>query len=327
MTELLTTTEADIKKAAHLLRTGQTVAFGTETVYGLGADATNDDAVSHIYIAKGRPSFNPLISHFPDREQAFKHVIASTLAYKLAEKFWPGPLTLILPRHPQSPISALATAHLPSTAIRVPQGEALHKLLSYAQTPIVAPSANLSGCISPTSADHVWQDLNGKIAAILDTGPCHIGIESTIVDLTSEHPTLLRPGGIALEELQDICPIMQPDTPAPTAAPRAPGQLSSHYAPHLEVRLNATHVYPHEALLAFGTPLRGTDTTINVSPTANLKEAAQNLFTALHFLDIEGKKRKLKTIAVMPFPHHGLGVAINDRLSRAAAPRPKNRQL
>jgi L-threonylcarbamoyladenylate synthase len=316
---------ADIEEAAALLCAGGLVAFGTETVYGLGADATNGRATAAIFAAKGRPRFNPLICHFPSAEAAFAHVLATETAHRLAASFWPGPLTLVLPRAPDTPINLLASAGLDTLAVRVPASEAARALLAAANLPIAAPSANRSGAISPTTAAHVLADLDGRIDAVLDTGPATIGLESTVLDLTGLTPFLLRPGGIPAEAIEALIgPIGRGITPCAGEPPRglrSPGLLASHYAPTLPLRLNATSTAPTEALLAFGPPLPGAALTANLSETANLAEAAANLFAALRHLDTEGARLALTFIAAMPIPTTGLGAAINDRLQRAAAPR------
>ncbi|QNT79617.1 Threonylcarbamoyl-AMP synthase [Entomobacter blattae] len=328
--EILPATMAGIARAAWLLQQGKLVAFGTETVYGLGADATQSLAVQRLYQAKGRPAYNPLISHFPSANVAFRYGKPSALAKALADAFWPGPLTLILPLQPNSPISPLALAHLATIAVRVPDVEAIQTLLSLTDRPIVAPSANPSGRISPTTSAHVLNTLGDRVDAILDTGPARIGVESSIVDVSSEQAYLLRPGGISLEELNAasqglgrILPAQKPEQNAMSAPSSiiAPGQLTSHYAPTLPVRLNATHIQPNEAQLAFGRPLPGGRVTYNLSPSGSLAEAARNLFSALHDLDKEGQSQNVNGIAVMPIPHTQLGLAINDRLKRAAAPK------
>jgi L-threonylcarbamoyladenylate synthase len=319
MTEALRDDAAGIAHAASLLRNGYLVAFATETVYGLGADATNTAAVAAIYTAKCRPQFNPLICHFPDAASAFDHVVACGRARDLAETFWPGPLTLILPRHRDSAIVSLAAAGLPSLAIRVPAHATARTLLQAAGTPIAAPSANRSGRLSPTTAAHVAASLNGRIAAILDSGPTSVGLESTIIDLTGEAPALLRPGGIPIESLEaTIGSIAQP---AHSTTIVAPGMLQSHYAPTLPIRLDATSPRAAEAFLGFGPTPDTRAATINLSATANLAEAAAHLFDALHRLDETAIATGLTCIAIAPIPHHGLGAAINDRLRRAAAPR------
>ena len=304
--------------AADLLHAGRLVAFGTETVYGLGADATNAQAVAGIYAAKGRPSFNPLICHFWSAETAFQHVQPNAVAEKLAAKFWPGPLTLVLPRRASSPVSQLAGAGLPTLAVRVPAHPVAQEMLRLAGVPIAAPSANRSGRISPTAAAHVLADLGGRVAAVLESGPCAVGLESTVVDLSGSTAMLLRPGGITREALEDaIGPLA---FAAAGATPIAPGMLASHYAPSLPVRLNAAAPGPGEAYLAFGIVPPGV-LSFQLSATQNLTEAAANLFGALHWLDAQGTARGLAAIAAAPIPFTGLGLAINDRLARAAAPR------
>lgn len=307
-TQLLTASETDIAKAAALLRAGELIAFPTETVYGLGADATNGAAVAAIYETKGRPSFNPLIVHVPDIASAQNLVIWSDEADRLAKSFWPGPLTLVLPSAEGCTVAGLVTAGLPSLAIRVPASATARRLLQATGRPIAAPSANPSGRISPTSAQHVRDGLGGKIAAILDDGPCTVGLESTIVGLT-ESPRLLRPGGLPQGAIEAA--LGGPLAMAGTAI-TAPGQLTSHYAPSAKVRLNADTAASGEMHLGFG-PITG---DLTLSNTGDLREAAANLFGALHELDKTGKP-----IAVAPIPMTGLGAAINDRLTRAAAPR------
>ncbi len=297
-----------IAEAAALLRGGGLVAFPTETVYGLGADATNGPAVAAIYEAKGRPSFNPLIVHVPDIEAAKALVVWSDEADILANAFWPGPLTLVLPLAEDSPVSSLVTAGNDSLALRVPAGDAAQQVLREAACPIAAPSANPSGRISPTTADHVLAGLNGKIAAVLDDGPCPVGLESTIVGLT-DTPRLLRPGGLPPETIEAA---LGATLSGATDAITAPGQLASHYAPNTSIRLEAETAKTGESHLGFGN-IKG-DMTLSAS--GNLREAAANLFDMLHRLDALGKP-----IAVAPIPQTGLGLAINDRLRRAAAPR------
>ncbi|MDI2090619.1 L-threonylcarbamoyladenylate synthase [Commensalibacter oyaizuii] len=320
MTILFSNSIPDIQKAAQIITQGGVVAFGTETVYGLGADATNTTAVLKIYQAKGRPNFNPLIVHFADIDHVFQFVKKTELAYELAIKFWPGPLTLVLPQHQPCPISPVATANLPTMAVRIPNTFVAQRLIHYSKKPIAAPSANPSGKISPSTAQHVIEGLDKKIDAIIDSGPCHVGVESTILDLSQPIPTLLRPGGIPVEALTPICGPITIDTPIETKI-IAPGQLSSHYAPSLPVRLNCQHLLPNEALLAFGPPISHHGLYCNLSVSGNLEEAAQNLFACLRFLDSEGQRIGVKGIAVMPIPQIGLGLAICDRLQRAAAPR------
>lgn len=310
-TRILTAQPQDIRQAAALLQAGQLVAFPTETVYGLGADARQGEAVAALYAAKGRPSFNPLIAHVHSIEAAKRHVIWTETANKLAEAFWPGPLTLVLPLRDGHDISHLVTAGLETLGVRIPAHPAARALLSALDGPVAAPSANPSGRISPTTAAHVVAGLDGRIAAIVDDGPCGVGVESTIVGLSGETPILLRPGGLAQEDIETVLghPLQLRDASDPLTAP---GQLLSHYAPRAKVRLNVTTPDPAELYLGFGTM----SCDLNLSDSADLVEAAANLFGHLHQLDAMDKP-----IAVAPIPEHGLGAAINDRLRRAAAPR------
>jgi L-threonylcarbamoyladenylate synthase len=310
-------TPAEIDRAAELLRAGRLVAFATETVYGLGADATNDKAVAAIFDAKGRPRFNPLIVHVLDVAAARRLAPFDARAVRLAERFWPGPLSLALPRAADCPVSLLASAGLDSIALRAPAHPLARTLLRAAALPIAAPSANRSGRVSPTRAEHALDELGGRIAAVLDGGPCEIGVESTVVDLTGPRPRLLRPGGIAAEAIEEtLGSLERPESD--DAAPRSPGMLASHYAPSLPLRLDVTAAEPQEALLAFGpTPPPGAKAIRWLSRSGDLGEAAANLFAALRALD----RPEFSAIAVMPIPEHGLGLAINDRLRRAAAPR------
>ena len=322
MTELLT--PARLPRAAALLQAGELVAFGTETVYGLGADATNAAAVAAIFAAKGRPRFNPLICHFATPEDAFAEVRATPLARRLAARFWPGPLTLVLPRRPRSRIALLAGAGLDTLAVRVPGHPLALALIRAAARPIAAPSANLSGRVSPTRAEHVLAQLEGRIAAILDSGPCPAGVESTVLDLCQEPPVLLRPGAVPAEALlAETGPLAHPAEAAPQAGPqaalRSPGLMRQHYAPRLPLALNARAAGPDTALLAFG-PAPPAPLTFQLSETMNLTEAAARLFEGLHWLDAAAPKHGLRRIAAMPIPETGLGAAINDRLRRAAAP-------
>ena len=317
---ILTPTAAHVLRAAHLLRDGKLVAFPTETVYGLGGDATADDAVASIYAAKARPRFNPLIVHVPSLQAAEKLVVFDERARKLARRFWPGPLTLVLPRRADSGISWLASAGLDSLAIRVPAHPVARKLLRQARVPVAGPSANRSGRVSPTTAAHVresFADTHGarQLAAILDGGACKVGLESTVVDLSGRKPVLLRPGGVTREVIERVIGRLGIPGKGPL---RAPGQLKSHYAPRLKMRLKA-RPRAGEAYLAFGAVPRGIDAgaVLNLSPRRDLAEAAANLFAMLRALDRPGFSR----IAVAPIPERGLGVAINDRLRRAAAPR------
>ena len=321
MTEVLPSDINGITRAATLLRGGALVAFGTETVYGLGADATDDRAVASIFAAKDRPRFNPLICHYASAEAAFADVAANNHAHSLAAAFWPGPLTLVLPRVAGSRVSLLASAGLDTIAVRVPAHNVALALLRECARPIAAPSANRSGKVSPTTARHVMSELTGRIAAVLDSGPCQIGLESTVLDL-SDAPTLLRPGGATVEAIEAaIGPLRRIDHTPSTAMPQSPGMLASHYAPRLPIRLDAHSVQNDEALLSFGTPLPGSAIAFDLSTDGDLTEAAARLFDGLRRLDEAAASRGLVRIAVMPIPHHGLGLAINDRLRRAAAPR------
>ena len=313
-----------LAEAARLLQAGELVAFGTETVYGLGADATDNHAVARVFDAKGRPHFNPLICHYPDADAAFRHVEPGPLARLLADAFWPGPLTLVLPRLVTCPVALLAGAGLETLAVRVPAHPAARALLETVGRPVAAPSANRSGQVSPTTADHVLAGLEGRIAAVLDTGPCPVGLESTVLDVTAGAPCLLRPGGVTLEAIEALIgPIGRGITPAAaetTRNLRSPGLLVSHYAPALPLRLNATAPEPHEALLAFGAAPAAA-LTYQLSAASDLVEAAAALFAGLRWLDAEAPTHGLTALAAMPIPHEGLGLAINDRLQRAAAPR------
>ncbi len=324
MTETLRPDDEGIARAAGLLRSGALVAFGTETVYGLGADATQGRAVAAIFAAKGRPHFNPLICHFASAEAAFDHVRAGDLAHGLAERFWPGPLTLVLPRRTGSAIDLLAGAGLDSLAVRVPAHPDALAMLRRAGCPVAAPSANRSGGVSPTSAAHVLADLGGRIDAVLDCGQASIGLESTVLDLCGNPARLLRPGGVTTEASAPVPgPPARPLTRAQAEAGatlRSPGLMVSHYAPALPVRLGAVRAGPNEALLAFG-PAPPAALAWNLSEAGNLVEAASRLFAGLRWLDEEGARRGLSGIAAMDVPGEGLGEAIRDRLARAAAPR------
>ena len=300
-----------IATAANLLRDGGLVSFPTETVYGLGADACDDVAVARIYEAKGRPSFNPLIAHLGSRDAAEKLCEFNGSAAALAAAFWPGALTLVLPLKDGSGVSKLVTAGLDTLAVRVPDHPVASALLAAFDGPIAAPSANPSGRVSPTTADHVAAGLGDRIVAVIDGGPCAVGVESTIVSCVGE-PALLRAGGIPVEALEACLghALRLPDDPA---IPVSPGQLASHYAPKGKVRLNAAHAEAEEVLLGFG-PV---EADLNLSRSGDLTEAAANLFSCLHKLD----QMQVSAIAVSPIPDTGLGRAINDRLRRAAAPR------
>ncbi len=323
MTLRLAADAAGLARAAELLRDGELVAFATETVYGLGADATNPTAVAAIYAAKGRPRFNPLICHYPSAGAAFAHVAPTPLAERLAAAFWPGPLTLVLPRRPDCPVASLTGAGLDTLAVRVPAHPDALALLAAAARPVAAPSANRSGAVSPTSAAHVLADLEGRIAAVVDSGACAVGVESTVLDASGPIPVLLRPGGITLEALEALAgQVARPETLS--GRPRSPGLAGSHYAPSLPVRLQAAEVAATEALLAFGPPPPGAGAVFQLSATGDLREAAARLFDGLRRLDAEGRRLGLAAIAVQAVPERGLGRAINDRLRRAAAPRPRS---
>jgi L-threonylcarbamoyladenylate synthase len=316
---------AHIVEAARCLRAGGLLAFPTETVYGLGADAANPRAVAGIYEAKGRPSFNPLIAHVADLAAARRIARFDARALALAEAFWPGPLTLVLPRTADCPVADLATAGLDTVAIRVPAHPVAHALLQAFGGAVVAPSANISGHVSPTTAAHVLSDLGGRIDMILDGGPVEVGVESTIVGCLKV-PMLLRPGGLPREAIERVLGgslASPPDEPASdTNQPLAPGMLASHYAPRTRVRLLAEDVKPGEALLAFGPALlpgmEAAAAVLNLSEQGDLGEAATNLFGYLRALDAAAMASGASSIAVMPVPNHGLGEAINDRLRRAA---------
>jgi L-threonylcarbamoyladenylate synthase len=310
---------AEVAQAAALLQAGQLVAFPTETVYGLGADATSGTAVAAIYAAKNRPSFNPLIAHYATAAAAFEDVTPTPLAERLAAAFWPGPLTLVLPRRAGCAVSHLAGAGLDTQAVRVPAHPLARRLMAAVGRPVAAPSANPSGRVSPTTAEHVLDGLDGRIAAVIDGGPCPVGLESTVVDLSGEWPTLLRAGGVTLEALRAVVPAITVAGQDAGATPRSPGQLLSHYAPDLPLRLDAVAVDGTEALLAFGTPLAGAALVYSLSDRGDLTQAAARLFAGLRHLDAEGRARGLSGIAAMPIPATGLGRAINDRLQRAAA--------
>ena len=323
-TQILPAGAPAVEAAARCLAGGGLVAFPTETVYGLGADATNAAAIARLYQAKGRPAFNPLIAHVSDIETAEKIAAFGAPAIALAKAFWPGPLTLVLPKAKDCPVADLATAGLETVAIRVPAHPLAREILRAFGGAVVAPSANLSGHVSPTTAAHVQSDLAGRIDLIVDGGPVEVGVESTIVGCF-DAPVLLRPGGLprdAIERLLGQALKQPPEDPdGDTGQPLAPGMLASHYAPRTRVRINAERVEPGEALLAFGPDaVPGVDATtvmMNLSGHGDLDEAAANLFGYLRALDSKGAR----AIAVMKVPHHGLGEAINDRLRRAAVGR------
>jgi L-threonylcarbamoyladenylate synthase len=323
-TPILAANGAAVADAARCLREGGLVAFPTETVYGLGADATNAGAIARLYEAKGRPAFNPLIAHVCDLQAAQRIADFDAQAILLAKAFWPGPLTLVLPKAPGCAVADLATAGLDTIAVRVPVHPVARQILRAFGGPVVAPSANLSGHVSPTTAAHVRSDLAGRIDLIIDGGAVEVGVESTIVGCF-DAPMLLRPGGVPRGEIERVLgrTLTQPPDDADTDSgqPLAPGMLASHYAPRTPVRLNADRLEAGEALLAFGPhAISGIDAAsevMNLSPRGDLNEAAANLFGYLRALDARGAH----TIAVMPVPHHGLGEAVNDRLRRAAVGR------
>lgn len=303
---------AAIRAAASLLRDGGLVAMPTETVYGLAADATSGAAVAALYAAKGRPKFNPLIAHVIGTGMAETLAVFTPLARKLAEAFWPGPLTLVLPRTTDCPVSELACAGLETLAVRAPAHPVAQALIQAFGGPLVAPSANPSGGVSPTQAGHVAAGLGERIGLILDGGPCRVGVESTVIGFDGNIPLLLRKGGLAREAIEAITgPLSTPDAASPKASP---GMLQSHYAPRARLRLNAVAPEKGEAFLGFGTSKIA---DLNLSPDGDLQEAAANLFAFLRELDAGA----VASIAVAPIPDEGLGEAINDRLQRAAAPR------
>lgn len=320
-TQLLAADPATISRAVAVLLGGGLVAFPTETVYGLGADATNGKAVAGIYAAKHRPSFNPLIAHVSDLEAALQQGIFNAAALSLARTFWPGPLTLVVPVAPHCTVCDLARAGLDTIALRVPSHPVARALLAVLERPVAAPSANRSGHISPTIAAHVMADLDGRVEIVLDGGPALIGVESTIVACLAGEPVLLRPGGVTREAITRIVggPLDIQETSGNSDAPIAPGLLASHYAPRSRVRLNAAHPADNEAALDFAHQFyRATGVLrLDLSPSGDLAEAAANLFGYLRALDAAGAD----CIAVAPIPSHGLGEAIEDRLQRAAAPR------
>ncbi len=308
-TEVVPADDDGIARAVHLLRQGQVVALPTETVYGLAADARNGEAVARIYAAKGRPSFNPLIVHVAGIDMAEPLVHFSATARQLAERFWPGPLTLVLSRHPHADISSLVTAGLPTLAVRVPAHPVPQLVLSHLGRGIAAPSANPSGRLSPTTARHVLTGLHGRIPLIVDGGTCPAGVESTIVAVVGNHVRLLRPGALAIEDLGVEVDMGD----SAEAAIQAPGMMASHYAPAQPIRLDVVTPAPEEYHIGFG-PVAG---HVSLSASGDLVEAAARLFDVLHMAQDSGAP----AIAVAPIPGHGLGRALNDRLARAAAPR------
>jgi L-threonylcarbamoyladenylate synthase len=322
-TEVIEAGGPALARAVRVLGEGGLVAFPTETVYGLGADATNGEAVARLYEAKGRPSFNPLIAHVVDLAAARALAGFDEPAERLAAAFWPGPLTLVLPKVSGCPVAELATAGLDTIAVRVPSHPVAREILAAFRRPIVAPSANRSGHVSPTTAAHVLADLGGRIPLIVDGGATPMGLESSIVACL-DRPALLRPGALPRAEIERIVALVDAPGAEPAAdadVPIAPGQLASHYAPRARLRLDADSVRPGEGILAFGpASLEGAEQAaamLNLSQRGDLVEAAANFFSHLRALDASGATM----IAVMPIPHEGLGEAINDRLARAAAPR------
>jgi L-threonylcarbamoyladenylate synthase len=315
VTHIEAATERAIAEAARLLRQGRLVAFPTETVYGLGASALDDAAIASVFAAKERPRFNPLIVHVSSRAEAEEHGFFTPQARELADAFWPGGLTLVLPRRDSSRLSLLVSAGLDTVAIRAPNHPIARALLSAAGVPIAAPSANRAGAVSPTTATHVVRELQGRVDMVLDAGPSPIGIESSVIGFDGARPVLLRPGAITREAIGAV--VGRLDEPAKGDV-RAPGMLASHYAPRAQLRLDVDDVRAGEALLAFGPNVpASSDPICNLSPRGDLSEAAANLFSMLRQLDQSGAT----TIAVMRVPEDGLGEAINDRLRRAAAPR------
>ncbi len=318
---VLAATPAAIAEAAAALRAGELVAFPTETVYGLGADATNPKAVARIFTAKGRPRFNPLIVHVPDVEALADTARLTPTALRLASAFWPGPMTLVLPLAADATIADLTVAGLTTVAVRVPGHAVAQDLLRACGRPVAAPSANVSGHVSATTAQHVSDDFADAVRIVLDAGPADHGVESTIIDVTGPAPRILRHGAITLEAIQEVtgAEIEDATNLATGKTPTAPGQLTSHYAPRCPVHLGRTTAAPGEALLGFGPAMPPTTAPAeNLSEAGDLVEAATNLFAALRRLE----NTDVTAIAVMPIPDEGLGAAINDRLRRAAAPRP-----
>lgn len=317
MTEILPGNAENIAVAARALRAGKLVSFPTETVYGLGGNALDDHAVAAIYAAKNRPDFNPLIVHVPNLNAAAQFVCVDEAASQLADRFWPGPLTLILPRVKDCKLSLLLSAGLDTAAVRAPNHPVAQSLLMACGFPLAGPSANPSGRISPTRPEHVVEGLSGKVDYVLDGGACKVGVESSVLDLTGEQPVLLRPGAVLAEEIAAVLgkEVRTGLTTKDDGPRKSPGQLTSHYAPNLPVRLNAVSAGVDEVLLGFG-PDAPAD-AMNLSRSGDLTEAAANLFAFLRSADQSARRG----IAVMSIPNIGLGIAINDRLRRAAAPR------
>jgi L-threonylcarbamoyladenylate synthase len=309
---------AGIEAAAEILRRGGLVAFPTETVYGLAADATSDAAVARIYAAKARPGANPLIAHVPSLEAALEQGVFSADALRLAKEFWPGPLTLVVPLAPTATVCKAARVGQPNIALRVPAHPVALDVISAAGRPLAAPSANRSGRVSPVTAAHVARDLGGEIDLILDGGRCPVGVESTVIECL-DGPRLLRPGGIARYDVEGVLGAALGVPSGASAGPlHSPGMLRSHYAPNASLRLEATALLEGEAGLDFGGTFGRGKNVLDLSPSRDLAEAAANLFAYLRELDVG----EPACIAVAPIPHEGIGEAINDRLRRAAAPRP-----
>jgi len=322
MTDCLAITGESMARGVDILAHGGLVAFPTETVYGLGGDACNADAVAAIFAAKERPAFNPLISHVASAEAAFELGTSTPIAACLAETFWPGPMTLILTRRPDCPVALLTSAGLNKIALRVPSHAEARGLIEAFGRPVAAPSANPSGRISPTRADHVMAGLGGRIELVLDGGPCESGVESTVVDCTGDTARILRPGGITREAVAATLAgrgitLAGESPPTGEDAPTSPGQLASHYAPLAPVRLNVTAPETGIELIGFGETGGAGELGLNLSPEGDLQEAAANLFQMMHAADAAGAD----VIGVAPVPESGLGEAVNDRLRRAAAPR------
>ncbi len=321
MTEILPATPAGLARAAALLAAGRTVAFPTETVYGLGADARAPAAVAAVYAAKGRPSFNPLIVHVADAAAAWEVGAPDARARALAAAFWPGPLTLVVPLRPGAVLAPAVTAGLGSVALRVPAHPLARALLAAFGGPLAAPSANPSGRVSPTTAAHVREGLEGRIAAVLDGGPCAVGVESTIVALMPGEPArLLRPGGLAAAAVETVLGAPLAGPPEAGGPPAAPGMLASHYAPAAALRIGAAAPLPGEVWIGFGPDSGPGGGALNLSPAGDPAEAAARLFALLR--EADRRAGPGGAIAVAAVPEAGLGQAVNDRLRRAAAPRP-----
>lgn len=317
MAQIAPASAETLSAAADRLRDGGLVAFPTETVYGLGADARNDDAVARIFAAKDRPSFNPLIVHVADLAAAETLGAVNDLARGLADQFWPGPLSMVLPRLPDSGLSLLVSAGLDTVALRAPAHPLARELLARFAGPIAAPSANRAGEVSPTTAAHVKESLGDAPDLIIDGGACAVGLESTVIDLCGERPAILRHGAVTREQLEGrLGAVDDASIPESGAAPRSPGQIARHYAPTIPIRINVTDPQPDEAFAAFGAPgAHNAPAMLNLSPSGDLIEAAARLFATLRALD----RPEFTGIAVAPVPDTGIGRAINDRLRRAAA--------